>query len=525
MNIRITPSNRVMMALLPAVAVAVLACGRGGFVTQLPTAAPGPTATQPQAQSTHPAMLELPVDGGIILFADDFQDGQSDNWETSGWDVEQNGDLYYLGATGRGWAWVPAGHDWSNYIFHAGVRLETGVLFLSMNLTQAGRYLLRMDQDGTYLIREQPVGNVAILAQTGPLSMHAPHSVVLASQDGRLLMYVDGSLWIDYTDTAPITQGTIGISSLDGSRVVVDNIVAAEYAGPLPAGVIEAPPVVAPDTLTVEDLEQELAESPLAEIEAPEELEPLQPPEGALPDLVAGNVSWSPDPVLQGQPFQVVIEVANRGLAPAGAFTVRLHYHSATGVPDCSADFPGLAPEEDGMAFCNSVSNAQPGTSPTEFTVDVENEITESDEANNLATPTFAIAAADGGAGGEAEDGGGESQAALPDLTISTIIFNPDPIIQGQPFAALITVSNRGDADAGIFTVRLHFHPNTGLPDCNWDVPSLGAGGSIRLDCTRTTNAQRGGYRTDLTLDVEGEITESDETNNASNQPLTVAAP
>lgn len=170
------------------------------------------------------------------------------------------------------------------------------------------------------------------------------------------------------------------------------------------------------------------------------------------------------------------------------------------------------------MAFCNFTTNAQPGTSPTEFTVDVENEIAESNEDNNLSTPTLTIAAPDNGGGG----GGGN--ASLPDLVIDTFeLPQPTP---GQAFSPRVIVANQGNAAAGIFTIRLKFNQNTGLPDCNWDVPGLAAGGNTLLDyCSRTTIEAPCNYRTELRLDVEGEIAESNKDNNASNQPLTVAAP
>jgi hypothetical protein len=470
---------------------------------------------------------ELPVDSGILLFMDDFQDGQPDNWQTSGaWYVEQNGELYYFGAAGRGWAWVPSGHSWSDYIFHAGVRLDSGNAFLSMNLTKEGRYLLRLGEQGVYLIKEQPAGNVSILAQTGPISMGTGHSVTLAAQAGHLQVYVDQALWIDLTDPAPIAQGTIGVSSLEGARVAVDNVLVVQPTGPLPSGVVEAPPPLEGESLTAEDIEQELSDAPLQEVEmAQAEQEEQSPASGGQPDLVATEVQFDPDPVVQGQPFNVSYILQNQGSAEAGAFTVRLHFHAATGLADCNADFPSLAPGLSAWGGCTRVTNAQPGSSPTEFTVDVENEIEEIDEGNNLLTPTLSVVQVSQDGGGEVQPEGNNGSEGLPDLVAVEVHFEPDPIIQGQPFTVFYTITNQGDAPANPFTVRLHFNPNTGLADCNDDFGNYAAGVTSYLECTRTTNAQPGGYRTDLTVDVEGEIAESDEGNNTINQPMTVAAP
>jgi len=515
--------SRVLTIAVVAIILTSPACGR---LVQSPT--PAPSSPTPAPSEAAPANgvsdLSLPVSSGSILFRDDFQDGQAQEWQTSGgWFVEQDGDRYYFGTSGEGWAWVSGGVSWTDYLFHAGVRLDSGVAFLTMNMTSEGRYVLRIDQDGLYLIKEQPAGQFTTLAQTGPVAMGTGHSISIAAQAGHLQVYVDRALWIDHNDLAPVLRGTIGVSALDGSRVIVDNVLVAQYAGSLPAGVPEAPPAVDQEPPTPGELGQDLEQAPIEDVpEVTPEPEVTLEPE-ALPDLVAVGVVWTPDPVVQGQPFQVFMQLTNAGEAPAGAFTVRLHYHAATGIPDCNVDFPGLAPGENGAAFCNSVTNSNPGTSPTEFTVDVENEIEESDEDNNFAATTFEVAAVspEDGPG----DGDGEVPGAQTDLVITDVTFIPDPALQGQPFAAALIISNRGDADAGIFTVRLRFHAGLGLPDCNWDVELLGAGGSTRLDCTRTTNAFPGGYPTELAVDVEEEIPESDETNNSSNQPLQVATP
>ena len=417
------PRLLFLAALAVAIALLASACNRPAEATvvpadtQVPTEAPvaEPPVIQPVIVVPSEAVgvaltLSNPGDSGVFLFTDDFQDGTPDNWETTGaWYVVQSGDVYVFGATGQGGAWVPSGHNWRNYYFHAGVRIDSGALFLSINLTQEGRYLLRLDPDAVYLFKEQPAENFVQLAQTGPLSTGVGHSVVIATQNGHIQVYVNKQLWIDYMDTAPITTGTIGVSSLEGSRVGVDNIYVLQISGNLPAGSVVAPAVTVVEPITVEEVAAEAAELPIVDVE-PEEEPEVVVEEGALPDLVADGVIFTPAPVVQGQPFQAVFYVSNFGNAPAGAFTARLHFHAATGVPDCNADFPVMQPGETQFAFCNQVTNADPGTSPTEYTVDIEEEIAESDETNNLQTPIFEVVAGDQGNGDEDEpndDGGG----------------------------------------------------------------------------------------------------------------------
>jgi hypothetical protein len=65
-------------------------------------------------------------------------------------------------------------------------------------------------------LKEQPAGNVTLLAQTGPFAMNAGHSVAVANQSGHLQVYVDRVLWMDVTDSAPLANGTVGFSAVDG---------------------------------------------------------------------------------------------------------------------------------------------------------------------------------------------------------------------------------------------------------------------------------------------------------------------
>jgi hypothetical protein len=517
-----TSSFRTITTPLLILILSALACGRGTSTTRAPVSGL-PQQSQPVP---HAPIADLPVESGVILFQDDFQDGAAENWETSGaWYVEQSGDSYIFGAAGPGWAWVPGGRNWKDYIFHAGVRLEAGSLFLSMNLTQGSRYLLRLDQAGVYLIKEQPAGNFAILTQTGPVTMNAGHSIVIAGQGGRLMVYVDSVLWIDLTDPSPLTQGTIGVSSLDGSRVGVDNIVVALPTGGLPAGVVQAPPPLLQQPLSVNTIEEELAGQSLDDVEIEgivEQESPAEPPRGAQPDLVVADVTFDPDPVIQGQPFQAAYSFSNQGQGDAGAFTVRLHFLAATGLADCNADFPSLGAGQSAWGGCTRTTNSQAGTSPTEFTVDVEGEIPETNENNNLATPTLTVITTAEDSGGEVAPEAGGGGGGAPDLVVTDVHFEPDPVIRGQPFQVVYAIANQGDRAAEAFTVRLHFHAAVGLADCNADYNTLAAGQSAWGGCTRTTNAQPGTSPTEFTVDVEGEIAESNEGNNFANPTLTV---
>jgi hypothetical protein len=109
--------------------------------------------------------------------------------------------------------------------------------------------------------------------------------------------------------------------------------------------------------------------------------------------------------------------------------------------------------------------------------------------------------------------GGGQ-----PDLVVSEITFDPDPVIPGQPFTINYLIENQGGADARAFTVRLAF-PSSPFEECNVNVEHLTPGLPTWGGCVRTAaeaNTFYGRYDIEVegTVDSENEVAESNETNN-----------
>lgn len=182
--------------------------------------APPPTATP---LPTIPAVV--PEAGGEVLFFDDFQDGQADRWKISAaWDVQQDGDLYYFASPGQGAAWVPGGANWTDYFLRAAVRVDTGNFGLYFRVTQQARYLLALQDSGTYLVKGRTGGDYSVLSQTSPLSRGVTHWIAIAAQGGHLQVYADQVLLLDYTDSDPLRQGTIGVATAEGAQAMVDNV-------------------------------------------------------------------------------------------------------------------------------------------------------------------------------------------------------------------------------------------------------------------------------------------------------------
>ncbi len=368
---------------------------------------------------------------GIILFNDDFQGILSDEWDvTAAWYVKKVGDVHTFNALGAGGAWVPTGVSWGNKVYQAKARLDAGSLLFGFNLTKQGRYFVRLDEFGLYLIKEAPAKNYTALVQTGPVSIGEWHELDMRIHDGHIQVYVDQALWIDYHDASPLISGTISVTSQDGSQVAIDDVLVAT-TGPLPEGVVQAPPPldVAPEMEVTADHENVSAADQSGG----------QPQEGSgLPDLVVLEATFDPDPIISGQIFTASFTIRNQGDAASGAFTLLWKFHAATGAGVCSWDYDSLAPGETVWGGCQKLTNAQPGQSPTTLTIDFENEIAESNENNNALTPTLYVVTTTQESPAEAEP------SLLPDLTVDDI----DTF--GGTVNCSISNQGRGGAPAGV---------------------------------------------------------------------------
>ena len=337
-----------------------------------------------------------------ILFQDDFQDGQPDEWDvTTAWYVQHSEDIYIFSASGRGGAWLPQGSDWRDYAFRTRVRIDAGSLLLSLNLSQGGRYMVHLNENGVYLLKEEPADNYTVLTQTCPLEMGDWHSIAFGAQNGHLQVYVDQALWIDYTDNSPITGGTIAVSSLEGSRVAVDDVMVSQMIASLPNRAIEAPtgcevaeaPVDAPagevSGLTLEEVD-EGGEPPPVVKEQIEEDEEEQDDQGqeeqdqqtGLPELHISHIAIVPSSPDQGQAITIALTVFNSGEADAGSFNI-LWYPEEFDFIGCSWDIFSLVSGEPVDMTCDYQGYSNAGTFTWNVVADAENEVVESIEDNN----------------------------------------------------------------------------------------------------------------------------------------------
>ncbi|MCJ7530635.1 MAG: fibronectin type III domain-containing protein [Anaerolineales bacterium] len=288
------------------------------------------TALAPQAPVVaQPAGAE-PLTGGAVLFRDDFQDGQPDGWQTTGaWYVNQQGDVYTFGATGQGAVWVPEGNTWQDYILRTVVMVNSGTLALNFRLTRNGRYLLTIREDGVYLSKELPGADATTLGRAAAPSLGVSHWVVIGGERGHIQVYIDRVIVLDYTDPAPLLQGTIGFGTLDGSQAAVDDVLVTRLTGSLPVASV-APPVLsggqAPQAVgpPLVNLPPVVELPPQEEERGEEEGEQEQPPEEEVgpqvSDLVVTNVTVSNMTPNVNEAVNVSATILNQGPAPARNF-------------------------------------------------------------------------------------------------------------------------------------------------------------------------------------------------------------
>ena len=144
----------------------------------------------------------------------------------------------------------------------------------------------------------------------------------------------------------------------------------------------------------------------------------------------------------------------------------------------------------------------------TEAWVDSRETVTESDETNNTNQLPISV------------------RVGLPDLVISAVTFDPAPPVQGQSTTVEVSVHNRGSKPAGGFDVEWWASVSAPAPACEWNVTGgLVPEGTVTLDCTHVYPSWYSRITTRATADVNEDVAELDEGNNALDEVTSVNEP
>jgi len=230
--------------------------------------------------------------------------------------------------------------------------------------------------------------------------------------------------------------------------------------------------------------------------------------EAAPPDLVITNLVVDTSDPRQGVPLHIVATLRNQGGRPAQNF--RWAWRVCVQQNCAYTEAPGaftLQPGEEVVAQMEYLFGGW-STYTTEAWVDSRQETAESDEANNTRQLVLPV------------------KPGLPDLVISAIAFNPDPPVQGQDTIVGVTIHNQGPQPTGAFAIAWWASTGAPAPACEWTLTGgLVEGGTVTLNCTYVYPSWYSNITTRAVADVNGDITESSETNNALDRDTAVGKP
>jgi len=442
---------------------------------------------------------------GLILFKDDFQDGNSDGWQTKGaWFVNQDGEVYTFGASGEGSAFVSQGSGWGDVVFRCSVRLDAGVLAINFRLTQGNRYLLSYQAEGLYLSKETGGGEPASLAQAAAPGLNAWHRLTIAMQGGHIQVYVDRVLVIDYTNSAPLAQGTVGYGSVSGAQVAVDDVQVSKLQGTLPAAQPAgggAPVVTEPPNLEAPvepDVVEPIVDEPIVIGEGSEEA-----------DLSVRQVELSNTTPAVNEQVSVEAVIENRGPGVARNFRWAVIPTYESGGPNNPVGgelIPALNPGDE-ITIQTMVIYPAPGSYTLRVVADHSNTVNDPVLGNSIYDLDVTV----GGGGGNIV------LFELPDLDFQKFTQHvlPENTIQAQtPFFLRTYVINEGNQSASAFNVRFYSDEARHIVGCSWDVLGLDVGQSKKLECNFAGYPSPGTYTWGIYIDEENEVAESDEEQN-----------
>ncbi|MBM3152817.1 MAG: hypothetical protein FJZ96_11570 [Chloroflexi bacterium] len=159
-------------------------------------------------------------------YQEDFEDGLAQGWELeSGWRVTLDGSNRVLSGQGHTWAR-------SNQSFTGDMRLSFRVKLLGgrvhfvLRLTDAGRYFIGFDADGSDLNKQYFPDEFhnSLASGSAPHSPNRWYQVEIVMQGSTVEFLVDGTREWSYTDPQPLAGGSFAFETLDDSQAYVDDI-------------------------------------------------------------------------------------------------------------------------------------------------------------------------------------------------------------------------------------------------------------------------------------------------------------
>lgn len=223
--------------------------------------------------------------------------------------------------------------------------------------------------------------------------------------------------------------------------------------------------------------------------------------------VVADSLQFVPSPALQGQPLQLSVHVRNQGAEASTASTLALFASDprSGGTRIAQAQLAGLAPQAETTMVLNVADLDLAGDTAVFVAADADQQITESDESNNLALYTLAVLPF--------------ADVAVASAGLTLLPSQPAP---GAPQQVQAVVRNLGAQAAHDIVLRLfEGSAETGVAVGNDQVVAeLAAGAETTLTWNWTFGLQPGARQLTLVADAAGTVRENQELNNVAILPL-----
>jgi subtilase family serine protease len=333
--------------------------------------------------------------------------------------------------------------------------------------------------------------------------------------------------------TAPIGTSTTKFYLVNASDGTRKNLNGTQSIGALQPGQSDGPPVtvaVYSDTVPATYVLQACADGGGDRFESDETNNctnstgrvTVLEPSTLKPDLVVTALTDPPAQAAPGDSFSVTATVTNDGTAPIAASTTKFYLANTAdatrknlnGTQSIGALQPG---QSDGPQVTVAVySDTVPGTYVLQACADGGGDLPESDETNNCTNSTGTVTVA-------------VAARLTHDLVVTALTDPPATALPGDSFPVTATVKNQGTGAIGTSTTKFYLVNVADSSRKNLNglqsVPALPAGESAAPSATVVlySDTTPGTYRLQACADGDGNLSESDETNNCLNSAGTVS--
>ncbi len=171
--------------------------------------------------------------------ADDFEDGNDDGWShfcgTEPCTYTVSGGVYEIaGNPGPATSMLDATNGWTDYLFEADVRIDSGTArtLLFRFSDSYNYYRLRILPVRMVLSRHTILSDTTLVTLSGlSFSTGVWYSVRIIATGANIKVSVDGVPRIDVTDPDPVASGAAGLMAQSGETVLFDNVLVASSYG------------------------------------------------------------------------------------------------------------------------------------------------------------------------------------------------------------------------------------------------------------------------------------------------------